>query len=97
MCDAGYKVLFTRGDLKVIEGDWGVHGEIVVQGQRDREMGVLTVPLNNTWTSIMSQEYWKQQRKMINNVYKISKVNDIRQYLHAAALSPDKSTFIKAI
>jgi hypothetical protein len=62
-----------------------------MQGQRDKETGLWTVPLDNTRTSI------KQQEKISNNVYEISKVCEETQYLYATAFSPVKSTFIKAI
>jgi hypothetical protein len=74
MCDAGYKVLFTRGEVKVIEGDLRIDGKIVIQGQRDRETGLWNILLNNTRMSIMTQEYRKQKGQMSKNVYEISKV-----------------------
>jgi hypothetical protein len=72
MCDAGYKVLFDEWEAKVIEGNIRIDGKIVVQGQRDREMGLLwTVPLDNTWMSVMTQQYRKQKGGMSNNVYEL--------------------------
>jgi hypothetical protein len=47
--------------------------------------------------STMTQKYRKRQNEMSNKVYEISKIHDATQYLHAAAFSPVKSTFIKAI
>jgi hypothetical protein len=65
--------------------------------QRDRETGLWIVPLDNTWMSIMMQQYRKSQGKISNNVYQLSKNYDATQYLHASAFSTVKSTFIKAI
>jgi hypothetical protein len=81
----------------VIEVDVTIDGEFVMQGQRDNETGLWTVLLDNTWMSTMTQKYRKQQEEISNNVYEISKVYEATQYLHAAAFSPVKSTFTKAI
>jgi hypothetical protein len=45
----------------------------------------------------MRQQCHKQQGEMSNNVYELTKIYDATQYLHAAAFSPVKSSFIKAI
>jgi hypothetical protein len=45
----------------------------------------------------MIEQYRKRQNEMSNNVYEFTKIYDATQYLHAAAVSPLKSTFIKAI
>jgi hypothetical protein len=97
MCDTGYKVIFTKEGAKVIECGITISGALGIQGQRDKVTGLWTIPLNNTRISIMTQEYRKQKEEMSNNVYKLSKVHDATQYLHAAAFSPVKSTLIKAI
>jgi hypothetical protein len=47
--------------------------------------------------SVTTQQYIKRKYEMSNNVYEISKNHDATQYLHAAAFSPVKYTFIKAI
>jgi hypothetical protein len=48
MCDAGYKILFEEGEAKVINGDIKINGNIIMQGQRDRETGLWMVPLDNS-------------------------------------------------
>jgi hypothetical protein len=37
MYDAGYKALFEEGEAKLINGNIKINGNIVMQGQRDRE------------------------------------------------------------
>jgi hypothetical protein len=44
ICDAGYKVLFEKGEAKVFDGTMNVNDNIVMQGQRDVEKGLWTVP-----------------------------------------------------
>jgi hypothetical protein len=45
----------------------------------------------------VGSQYEKRRDEITNNVYKISKVYDTIQYLHAAAGSPVQSMFIKEI
>jgi hypothetical protein len=48
--------MFEEGEVKVIEGDIRIGGEMVMLVQRGREMGLWTVPLNNTRMRMMTQE-----------------------------------------
>jgi hypothetical protein len=95
MCDAGYKVLFDEGTAQIINGNVAVNGNVVMQGEHNRTTGLWTVPLDATEKTGESEN--KRERNEIKNVYEISKVYDTIQYLHAAAGSPVKSRFIKAI
>jgi hypothetical protein len=45
----------------------------------------------------MAHQYRKRQGEMSNNVYKLSKVYNATQHLHASSFSPVNSTFTKAI
>jgi hypothetical protein len=58
--------------------------------------GLWTVPLDNNIQK-WANEYKKQRDQITSNVYKISKVYDTIQCLHAAAGSYVPSTPIKAI
>jgi hypothetical protein len=55
------------------------------------------VPLDNTSATTIIEQYRKRQNEMSNNVYEFTKIYDATQYLHAAAFSPVKLTFLKAI
>jgi hypothetical protein len=67
-----------------------------MEGQRDRSIGLWTVPLDNK-----NQEWGNKSKikrdEITSNVYDINKVQDAIQYLHISAGSPVPSTFIKSI
>jgi hypothetical protein len=73
-----------------------IDGQVVMEGKRDRTAGLWAVPLDNKKQQ-WSNEYKKQLDEITSNVYKIKKIYDAIQYLHAAAGSPIPTTFIKAI
>jgi hypothetical protein len=64
---------------------------------RDTTTGLWTVPLYHTSANTMREQYHKQQNEMNNNVYEFTKIYYATQYLHAAAFSPVKLTFLKSI
>jgi hypothetical protein len=97
MCDAGYNVVFDRDEAKVVDGPINVEGGVIMCEKRDTTTGLWTVPLDNTGATTMREQYRKIQNKMNNNVYEFTKIYDVTQYLHAAAFSPVKSSFIKVI
>jgi hypothetical protein len=97
MCDAGYNVVFDRGEAKVINGPINIEGEEIMSGKRDTTTGLWTVPLDHTSATTMREQYRKRQNEMSNNVYEFTNIYDATQYLHAAAFSPVKPTFLKTI
>jgi hypothetical protein len=97
MCDAGYNVVFYRGEAKVINEPINIEREVIMSGKLDIATGLWTVSLDSTSATTMREQYRKRQNDMSNNVYKFTKIYDANQYLHVAAFSPVKSTFLKAI
>jgi hypothetical protein len=97
MCDAGYSVVFNRGEAKVINGPIIIEGEVIMSGKRDETTGLWTVPLDHTSATTTREQYCKQQNEMSNNIYEFTKIYGATQYLHTAALSLVKLTFLKAI
>jgi hypothetical protein len=95
-CDSEYKVVFNRGEAKVIDGPISIDGDIVLRRKHDTKTGIRTVPLVSMSASTTRQQYRKRQGEMSNNVYEFTKIYDVTQYLHATAFSPVKSSFIKA-
>ena len=68
---------------------------ISIEGNRDRTTKMWTININDI--PAPSKEQSKQKHLQANNVYAFNKKKDIVTYLHKAAYSPVKSTWIKAI
>jgi hypothetical protein len=73
-----------------------VHGKVLMEGQRDRSIGLWTVPLDNK-NQEWGNKYKSKRDNIMSNVYEINKVQGVIQYLHAAVGYPVTSKFIKAI
>jgi hypothetical protein len=57
MYDAGYNVVFYRGEAKVINGPINIEGEVIMSGKRDTTTGLWTVPLDNMSAITMREKY----------------------------------------
>jgi hypothetical protein len=80
----------------VINVPINTEGEVIMSRKRDITTGLRTVPLDHMSAITMREKYCKRQNEMSNNVYEFTKIYDATQYLHTAAFSPVKSTFLKA-
>jgi hypothetical protein len=67
-----------------------------MEGKCDRTTGLWTFPFGNK-NQEWGNEYKIKRDEITSNVYKINKVHEVIQCLHATAGYPVSSTFIKAI
>ena len=96
LCDAGCKAIFDKDTVKITK-----NGKVVLQGHRN--------PVNNLWEIILGRT--KQDPKPTSpprlhinnidyslcNVFRMSSIANIINYLHGACFYPVKSTWLAAI
>ena len=82
LCDDDCYVIFDKQQVLVFK-----HNQIILQGHRNHHNGMWQVPLPLT----------QQQHFAHGIIKKETSVNDLINFLHAAAFSPSKSTWIEAV
>jgi hypothetical protein len=89
LCDAGCKATFDRTTVVITN-----HNDIVMTGPRDPRTGLWKLPMTPTSTNIPEMPTTLQ----CANVLQLQTgIRRMVKYLHAAAFSPVKSTWITAI
>jgi hypothetical protein len=83
LCDNGCEVTFNKDTVSVMH-----NGKCVMLGTRDPQSGLWRVNLKNAKTAIQST---------CNHAHDKSNQKELINYLHAACVSPVKSTWIAAI
>jgi hypothetical protein len=84
LCDSGCDVIFTQYEVEVNKD-----GTSVMSGVRDRKSRLWRVSLQETLKS--------SYKNACNHAHETSNLKELINYLHATALRPVKSTWIKAI
>jgi hypothetical protein len=91
-CDNGYEVRLSKEQIHI---QYMTDPNMSLRGHHDPMSKMWTVDIANT--NHTTNEPVQHTRPMANNVYEHKKKADIVQYLHKAAFSPVKSTWIQAI
>ena len=91
-CDNGYEVQLTKDKIYI---NHITNNELSIEGNRDRMTKMWTINIDNMQRP--NKLHSNDKHLKMNNVYKFNKKKDIVTYLHKAAYSPVKSTWIKAI
>ena len=91
-CDNGYEVHLTEHEIFITHM---MDAALSLKGHRDPYSKMWTV--NITDQSCKTEARVQTTRLMANNVYEYKKKQDIVTYLHKAAFSPVKSTWIQAV
>jgi hypothetical protein len=83
LCDNGFGITFNKDIVSAMN-----NGKYVITGTRDIQSGLWHVNLRNAKTAIQST---------CNHAHDTNNQKELIHYLHAACLSPVKSTWIAAI
>jgi hypothetical protein len=86
MCDSGCAIAFTATKAAVKNG-----ATKILTGQRDKESGIWSAPLQNSIPLQGASEHYAQ------NVYEQKSIQDTIPYFHACCFSPVQETWLKAI
>ena len=84
ICDTGFTAEFTKEKLAITK-----NGKTIWKGKRDPISKMWMLPLRNPSVPVNTG--------ISNNAYKISRKQDLVNYLHADCFSPVKSTWIEAV
>ena len=91
LCDDGCIANFTKNEVKILKNN-----HTILQGKRNTSNGMWYVPIPRTSTH-SSQVINAALHNKANIITKLHPTSDLIRFLHAAAFSPAKSTWIKAV